>query len=149
MINIFSIGEESEISDLILRVFDQFVGFEYSETGRNHFRNYVRPESIIERYKIGNIMITYKNDNKITGFIEVRDNEHISLFFVDPDYHKRGIGKLLMQEVLKILKGKTDIISVNSSKYAVPVYNSLGFKETGVLQEKDGIQFVPMIMHTL
>ncbi|MCG8462149.1 MAG: GNAT family N-acetyltransferase, partial [Holophagales bacterium] len=34
--------------------------------------------------------------------------------------------------------------SVFSTPYAVPVYESFGFRATGPRQEKDGIAFVPM-----
>ena len=144
MINDFSFGEETEISDLILRVFDEFIGYEYSEKGKNTFRGYVSSQSISDRFRKGNMLLTCRIDNSIAGIIEVRDNNHISLFFVDPAYQKRGIGKALMHEVFKRLTGKTETISVNSSKYAEPVYKKLGFKRTGSLQEKDGIIFIPM-----
>ena len=37
MISIFSEGEETEISNLIIIIFDEFIGFEYSELGQQNF----------------------------------------------------------------------------------------------------------------
>ena len=145
MINCFSVGEETEISSLVLKVFDEFIGFEYSETGRNNFRNFASSESILKRHIDGNILLTYKIDKKIVGFIEVRENKHICLFFVDPSFHHKGIGRILMKEIISQLTGKTASISVNSSKYAEPVYKKLGFETIDKIQEKDGIIFIPMV----
>lgn len=35
-------------------------------------------------------------------------------------------------------------LTVNSSPYAVEIYKRLGFVSTDVMQEKDGIIFIPM-----
>ncbi len=137
MIDQFNIGEETEISEMVLKVFDTFVGFEYSEAGKKHFIDYIQP---------GAILLTYKSDGKIAGIIEVRDSKHISLFFVGSQYQQRGIGKTLMNEVIQRLKGKTDTISVNSSRYAENIYAAFGFQKTGELQEQNGIRFIPMLM---
>jgi len=47
-------------------------------------------------------------------------------------------------EELKKDKGMTQI-TVNSSPYAVKVYERLGFVKTEEQQEKDGILYVPMM----
>lgn len=38
----------------------------------------------------------------------------------------------------------SQLITVNSSKAAVPVYSALGFKVAGAYEVKNGIGFVPM-----
>ena len=50
-------------------------------------------------------------------------------------------------EELKKDKSLTQI-TVNSSPYAVKVYERLGFMKTGEQQEKNGILFIPM-MHLI
>jgi predicted GNAT family N-acyltransferase len=37
-------------------------------------------------------------------------------------------------------------ISVNSSAYAVPIYEKLGFRPVGNEQVKNGIAFIPMVL---
>jgi predicted GNAT family N-acyltransferase len=144
MIDIFSVGEETEISSLIIKIFDEFIGSEYSELGQQNFRSFASPKSILERNMNGNILLTYKINKQIVGIIEVRENKHICLFFVDPTHHNKGIGRQLMQKLLQMLVGKTESLSVYSSKFAEPIYQKLGFKSLGKLKEKDGIKYIPM-----
>ena len=48
----------------------------------------------------------------------------------------------LMDDVFTEYKGKT--ITLNSSPYGLPFYQSLGFHETDTEQTVNGIQFTPM-----
>lgn len=56
--------------------------------------------------------------------------------FVDPDYRGRGLGKLLIQSILKNLKEDLPIIKVDldvntQNKDAIRLYESCGFKVVG------------------
>ena len=84
----------------------------------------------------------YDNE-KIIGVIATRNNgNHITLFFVDGKYHKKGIGKKLFEKVLKNATSK--VITVNSSVYAVEVYHKLGFIDADTEKVDNGIRFTPM-----
>lgn len=146
MIKPFSSGQEEEINTLIRAVFNDFVGYEYTEEGNQTFNEFIKPEKIIERYKTGNILLTYQIHSKIVGMIEVRDNNHICLFFVHKDHHNKGIGKKLFNEVLEKISGKTNFIDVNASPFSVEIYAKLGFKKSGEQIEKNGIIYIPMKM---
>ena len=135
---------------LVGRVFDEFVGVDYSEQGKNTFKNGL--ESIFEEYSSGmtpenrKIWACYQG-GQIIGVIAIRDTSHISLLFVDKQNHKKGVARLMFNYVLNEIK-KTDAITqitVHSSAYAVKAYECLGFVRTGEQQEKDGILFTPMI----
>ena len=84
--------------------------------------------------------------NKLIGVIATRNNgNHIALFFVDGEYHKKGIGKCLFQKVLE--NATSNEITVNSSVYAVEVYHKLGFVDTDKEQIEDGIIYTPMKLY--
>ena len=86
------------------------------------------------------------NKNKLIGVIATRNNgNHIALFFVDGEYHKKGIGKCLFQKVLE--NATSNEITVNSSVYAVEVYHKLGFVDTDKEQIEDGIIYTPMKLY--
>lgn len=144
----FELKEALKVNELIVKSFDKYVGTGYSEEGIAIFKNYVRPELIIERFKEGiDYIITANDQDKVVGVIDIRNNDHISLFFVDEAYHKRGIARELFDRILEKLEVKkkgVSKITVNSSPYAVEIYKRLGFIKTGVEQERDGIRFVPM-----
>jgi len=137
----YSIGlvkadEIKEVSDLVKQVFDTYVGVEYSEEGRKNFYYFV--DAIKNRETL---IYIAKVDQKIVGMIEMRKN-HICLWFVHTNYLHQGIGKSLFNRATSHLLCE---LSVNASNYAIRAYESLGFKPTGDLQEKDGIVFLPMI----
>lgn len=144
MICDFVPGEEIKIVKMIYKAFEKYIAKEYSELGIKNFYEFVNPEEIMNRQNSGNIIKTYKINNNIVGMIEVKENNHICLLFVDPEYHKQGIGKKLIDEIVELLKEKTDIITVNSSTFAENIYKSYGFSETDKQQEKNGIIFIPM-----
>lgn len=146
MIKPFSTGQENEVHNLIASVFNEFVGFEYTEEGNQVFNDFIKPEKILERHKNGNIILTYIKYGRIIGMIEVRDNNHICLFFVDKKYHNKGIGRELFNEMLLKIKGKTEYLEVNASPFSEEIYSKLGFKSIGNITEINGILFIPMKM---
>ena len=135
--------------DLVNDVFTEFVAADYSEQGKDTFRNYLKAkyDEVFDDMQTGHKKIWgyYQND-KIIGVIATRDTSHIALMFVDKRHHRKGIARQLFETVLAVLKTDTAVaqITVNSSPYAVKVYECLGFVRAGEKQEKDGIVFFPM-----
>ena len=136
--------------ELVNNVFSEFVAVDYSEQGKVTFETYLenKLEEVSTELNSGHKkMWAYYQDDTILGVIATRDVSHISLMFVDKQYHRRGIAKQLLQVVIDELKQDTGIIqiTVNSSPYAVKIYEHLGFLKTEEMQEKDGIIFIPMM----
>lgn len=136
--------------DLVNNVFSEFVAVDYSEEGNNTFNNYlkVKYKEIADGLENGHKkMWGYYKNGEVIGVIATRDISHISLMFVDKKHHRKGIARQLFNAVLAELKKNEDItqLTVNSSPYAVEIYERLGFAKTGVQQEKDGIVFTPMV----
>jgi predicted GNAT family N-acyltransferase len=135
--------------DLVNNVFSEFVAIDYSEHGINTFQSYLKTkyDEVSDDLQSGQKKLWgYYQDGKIIGVIATRDISHIALMFVDKIHHKKGIARQLFNIVLTELKSNVDItqITVNSSPYAVKIYERLGFKKTGEQQEKDGIIYIPM-----
>ncbi|MGD9570049.1 MAG: GNAT family N-acetyltransferase [Sedimentibacter sp.] len=77
------------------------------------------------------------------GVIATRDNhKHICCFFVSAQYQRKGIGKKLWEYVKD--NSNHSIITVNSSPFAIPVYNKLGFENISSELLTDGIRYIPM-----
>ena len=75
----------------------------------------------------------------------MQENSHISLLFVDWQYHRRGIARQLFAYIRnRALNAGCTEITVHSSPYAVPVYQKFGFIKTGPEQELNGIRYIPM-----
>ncbi len=124
---------------LVMEVFMQYEAPDYSQMGIENFKSFVEAaDGNDDLAFIG----AYEGD-KIIGVIATRsEGKHISLFFVDSNYHRQGVGRALFCEALKAYQG--DTMTVNSSPYAVEVYRRLGFVPTDDEQLVDGIRFMPM-----
>ncbi|MBN2612374.1 MAG: GNAT family N-acetyltransferase [Bacteroidales bacterium] len=140
-------GQETEIYQLIKRVYDEFVSYEYTMEGNQFFYDWIQPDKIAQRQAENRNMLTATSGIKIVGVIEIRDNNRISLLFVDKEYQGQGIAKRLFHESLKFLiqndsaPGK---FYVHASPCSIPIYKKLGFIETESLQENHGIKYMPM-----
>ena len=135
--------------DLVNNIFTEFVAVEYSEQGQNTFKTYLenKYEEISADLHTGNKKLWgYYKNNEIIGVIGTRDTSHISLMFVDKNYHRQGIARQLFNHVLFELSKNSEIkqITVNSSPYAKKVYERFGFIKIYEKQEKNGIIFIPM-----
>jgi GNAT superfamily N-acetyltransferase len=140
-------GEEEEACRLIRKSFDEFIAPGYSNEGVNEFLKYVNPDSMRERLADDSFALVAVADDVITGIIEVRSNNHIALLYVKKEYHRSGTAKKLLESAIEKCRqfdSTVDEIEVNSSPYAVRIYEKLGF--TGVDSEKtvNGIRFTPM-----
>lgn len=142
-------GEEFQVCQMIEACFNEFIAPEYSQEGRSEFLKYLNPEFILFRLAHNHFILVAVDGNKIAGVIEVRSNYHISLLFVKKEYQKRGIAKKLLELALvKCRQHKPDvsIVEVNSSPYAVPVYENLGFMKINIEQVANGMRYTPMTL---
>jgi GNAT superfamily N-acetyltransferase len=138
--------EIEAFSHLVDFVFDEYVGKDYAESGNKTFKEYTNPEAIVKRMHDNSTFYIAKDEGWIIGALEVRDKNHISLFFVDKEYQGKGIGSALFKRYTSdIASLGIAEVSVNSSVFGENIYAALGFKRSGSLQEKDGILFIPMI----
>ena len=81
--------------------------------------------------------------SEIVGMAATRGSgSHISLFFVNPGFHRRGIGRALFEAMLR--HSPAGRLTVNSSPYAAEIYRRLGFTDTAPEQLQNGIRYIPM-----
>jgi len=135
--------------NLVNEVFSEFVAVDYSEQGNKTFEDYLKTkyDETSSDIETGHKKLWgyYQND-EIIGVIATRDVSHIALMFVDKRHHRKGIARQLLDTILAEIKDSADIkqMTVNSSPYAVKVYERLGFAKTDEQQEKNGIIYIPM-----
>lgn len=142
-------GDEIEICNLVARSFNEFIAPEFSEEGIEEFFKYSNPRDFIKRAESGYFSMVAVNNSSIAGMIEIKQNNHLSMLYVDKDYHRRGIAKCLIREALKNVKPQIEIstdITVNSSRYAVPFYEKLGFLQFDEEKAIYGVIHIPMMV---
>ena len=76
------------------------------------------------------------------GMIALRDGSHVYHLFVRADAHGQGVARALWEHA-KALSGHSTF-TVNSSLFAIPVYERFGFVAKTAPQTAGGLVFVPM-----
>lgn len=131
-------GEVIKSLALTWKVFIEFEAPEYSKEGVDEFRRFIEDKNEIDKLRFFGALV----NNEIVGILAMR-GDHISLFFVNKDFHRKGIGKALFQYMLK--ESNSGEKTVNSSPYAQEIYHKLGFVSLDVEQIRNGIRYIPMI----
>lgn len=135
--------------NLCWRTFLVFEADDYSPTGVKNFFDFITSTQVEEMFLLGEYkaMAVFKDDKPI-GFLGFRNGNHVSLLFVDKEYHHQGIATALMAELKEYLKSENKTsATVNSSPYAVGFYHKMGFEDLSAEQERDGIIFTPMVLY--
>jgi GNAT superfamily N-acetyltransferase len=127
---------------LVERGFERFVRSDFTKRGIDEFLRAAR--EIIFHTPDGHRVLVADADGEVVGIVDVRDDEHICLFFVEPSLHRRGIGRRLLTCAIDECHAERSEISVNSSLYAAPVYRKLGFSARGGEQLDHGIRYIRM-----
>ena len=131
--------QRDDALELVWKVFLKYEAPDYTKEGADEFFKSIHDDEWLNQIK----MYGAFDGDRLVGVIATRqEGTHIALFFVDGEYHRKGIGRLLFQRVLE--DNKVNYMTVNSSPYAVPVYEKLGFEATDVEQVKNGLRFTPM-----
>ena len=140
-------GEEFEVSKLLNRVFMDFIASECSQEGISEFLRYARADRLNERLEEDSFILLALLQDKTVGMIEIREDSHISLLFVDGNYQGKGIATRLVRAALnKCLEDDPSLklVSVNSAPNSIKFYEKLGFVPTDSERLQNGIRFVPM-----
>ena len=143
------LGEEVEVCNLVARSFNEFIAPEFSEEGIEEFFKYSNPREFKKRSESGYFSMVAKSQDKLAGMIEVKGNRHISMLYVDRAFHRKGVAKELIRIALeKVFSNNInhDDITVNSSRYAVPFYERLGFLQFEEEKSIYSVIHIPMIV---
>lgn len=133
--------------DLVWSVFCRYEAPEYTQEGVDVFRDFIALDTMTRMMDAGVLRFWGAFDRRrIVGVIAVRGFSHISLLFVDPDFHRKGIARMLFEQVMAFaVTHDCHEITVHSSPYAVSFYENLGFTAIATEQEKQGIRSTPMV----
>jgi GNAT superfamily N-acetyltransferase len=141
-----SMDELPDALNLAETVFMAYVAPEYSQEGVKTFLEYIQYDAIKKLIDENILRFWVCMDGRtVVGMIAMRQKAHISLMFVDSRCHRRGIARRLFQAAMDAAQNIKET-TVHSSLYAVPFYQSLGYRATGPEQTVNGIRFVPMAM---
>lgn len=135
-------SEYSEAIALSLQVFMECGTADFDANGLETFKSFVYNKELMNELTIFGAF-----DNSIlVGILGTKQNgAHISLFFINQNYHRKGVGRILFDYAYANPAVSVGQITVNSSSYAIRFYESLGFSKIAEEQETGGLRYTPMI----
>lgn len=143
----------SEWEEAMRLAWDTFIIYDapvYSKEGIKAFKTFIKDPILKTLFIEGKYKTLAAFSNGLmVGILGVRNETHISLLFVDSEYHRRGIARKLLTRMFDMTYkefGKR-AMTVNSSPYAVEFYHKIGFKDTDGEKETDGIIYTPMVIN--
>ncbi len=126
---IHSFTEETDLIptlNLIHKTIDKCYPVFYEAPVVHYFKEYHSSESILERSKKGYTLV-YRVNDTIIGTGSLID-DYINAVYVDPKYQGKGIGKRIMQVLIKKAKQKKlSKLRLDATPGSKKFYNSLGF----------------------
>ncbi|MCM1126826.1 MAG: GNAT family N-acetyltransferase [Lachnospiraceae bacterium] len=143
-------ADQNQWEDAMGLAWKTFLEFEagvYPPEGIRSFEDFITDTGLKRMFRTGAYqMITAFRGQKMIGMITLRNEAHISLLFVDKNYHRQGIGRALIEHMAAYVRdelGKSRM-TVNASPYGVPFYHRVGFRDLGAERCQDGIIYTPM-----
>ena len=136
-----------DIMHLTGRCFEESIRPFYTEEGALLFYTYILPQQLCERAANGALLLVAEEDGNVIGVAELRDGNHLSMFFVEPEFQNSGIGRKLLEKLWGLAK-KLDHSIKGFTTYAAPgaveAYRHLGFEATGAETLESGVRYTPM-----
>lgn len=136
--------------ELAFKVFLKFEAKEYGKEGTDKFVQFLTSTEMQKMFRQGlYILFVATVGEDIIGLISLRSGNHISLLFVDENYHRQGIGRALIKTLQDYLLKETSFVkmTVHASPYGIPFYERVGFEATDVERKQEGIIYTPMEMY--
>ncbi len=149
-IRLATLEDAGLISQLILRV-SHFFTLKPDGTGAEKFFETVTPVAICgyiqdERYRY----YVAEIDGQLVGIVAVRDHRHLYHLMVAAQAQKRGYARQLWMHAYRLARAEPggNTFTVNSSLFARPFYEKIGFKTSETVQELHGLAYLPMALET-
>lgn len=141
-------GEETELYELVSRVFYQHVAPLYSEKGVEKFFALVSPQWLCAQEALStSFTIVAAHGNTPVGMLTVVNESHVALFFVDSSEQGMGIGRSLMQLAIcrcQQINPLLRVMTVSASPNSVPFYERIGFVVQEEQIDEEGMLYTPM-----
>ncbi len=137
---------------LCWRVFCEFESGIIGRDGMESFSRFINDETLHTVFLNGGFpVIAAYDDDSMVGVAAVRSGPHLSLLFVEGCYQQMGVGTALVDYFRDWLLATRSWLggsrlTVNASVTGQGFYHKLGFRDTGPLSKKDGIDYTPMVL---
>ena len=144
------VEEWEPMMKMVWRTFLRFEAKDYTDEGIHNFLDFITDEKLFHSFLRGDYQVMVAtDDNRVVGMASVRNRNHLSLLFVDEPYHRRGIGRELLNRFCEYLEKEEGepYMSVKAAPYAVKFYQKLGFRAVSPEEQVGGIRVTSMEKH--
>jgi GNAT superfamily N-acetyltransferase len=141
-----TVEDASAISNLIQPLARKYIAPDFPPEGARKLLACMEPGAIEENLQAGFEYYVAEEDGALAGVAAVRDNTHLYHLFVAEPFQGQGLARRLWHFARDACckAGNPGQFTVNSSKYAVPMYQKFGFVESGPPQTTEGVTCIPM-----
>ena len=125
----------------------KFEAPDYTQEGIRNFFEFITDEDIHSAFLKGTYqMMVALDGKKIIGVGTIRNVNILSLLFVDEEYHRQGVGSILLELLSCYIRDEKGehVFHVKAAPYAVEFYKSQDFHVLRQEQAHDGIRVTPM-----
>lgn len=133
---------------MIWRTFLQYDGKDYTQEGIRSFFEFITDDDLYMAFLRGEYQMMVALENgRIIGAGSLRNRNHLSLLFVDGDYHHMGVGSTILIRLCDYLEREMGerYMSLRAAPYAVDFYRKLGFRTIRPEEEYSGIRVTAMV----
>ncbi len=141
------VDEAPAVSAMVIAAFDEFIAPDYGPEGIAEFHRFAAADALVARIAKDHFVRVAVAGSAPVGMIEIRENNHVALLFVEKAYQHHGVATSLLELALADARAASpDLarVTVNSSRFGVRAYEKLGFRQTGAERTVNGIVFIPM-----
>jgi ribosomal protein S18 acetylase RimI-like enzyme len=138
--------DAAAIADLIRSASEASFLPDFSDAGKSRFLSDHTAEAMAARLQSSDFRYDVaEEDGVLVGLVGVRSGTHLFSLYVAPNMQGLGLGRILWNHVKeRSLTRAGNVITVNSSRNAVSIYERFGFVPTGATVDTNGVLYVPM-----
>ncbi len=129
-------------SAICMASFTASVAGTLAEEGVSTFSKIAAADALLDRMQADSLLLVAECDGHIRGVVELREDRHIAMLFVEPAYQRQGIGRKLLAAALD--RARAETVTVRASLSSVPAYEKYGFTCTGDVSESVGLVYQSM-----
>lgn len=134
------------ISALLCELTGRFIAHELSEEAAGRLLESMDEAAIRGYMASGYCYHVAEENGEVIGVAAVKDNSHLFHLFVAEIFQRKGLARRLWDVAREacLRAGNPGVFTVNSSRYAVGVYEKLGFVRQSAAVDVSGVICIPM-----
>lgn len=145
-IRLATVDDAPRISSLIRDLAKEFIVHEFSEEATSALLGSMDDPAIRRYIESGYRYHVAEEDGELAGVVAVRDNSHLYHLFVSERFQGQGLAGHLWEvaKTASLSAGNPGLFTVNSSRYAVGMYENFGFVRQSEEVNCSGVVCIPM-----